>query len=241
MSRPADLGNRARSSGAARARRRLYLMRHAEVAYFRSDGSPVRPDEVELTADGEAQAASAGRALADVELDRVLTSGLPRTDATARIVAPGHDAEAWPEFRELQGGRLDAIADDELEEAFVAAFRGVVPEQARFLGGESIGELFDRVLPALDRLLAAKWRTVLAVLHGGVNRAILSYALTGNRTFLGGFEQAPACINIVDIGERDWIVRAVGYAPYDALQLSGRSTTMERLYAEYLPYRTRRR
>ena len=221
-------------------RRRLYLMRHADVAYFRADGSPVRPDEVELTAEGEAQAAAAARALAGVELDRVLTSGLPRTLRTAAIVAPAMHAEAWPELRELQGGRLDEIADEELEDAFVGAFRGVVPEEARFLGGESIGELFDRVLPALDRLLVEEWATALAVLHGGVNRAILSYALTGGRMFLGGFEQAPACINVVDVGERDWVVRAVGYAPYDPAHLSGRTTSMERLYEQYLPYRSRR-
>ena len=220
-------------------RRRMYLMRHADVAYFRPDGSPVRPDEVELTAEGEAQAAAAGRALAGVDFDRVLTSGLSRTEATARIVAPGREAEAWPELRELQGGRLDAIADDELEAVFVGAFRGVVPEEARFLGGESIGELFDRVLPAVERLLAEEWTTVLAVLHGGVNRAILSYALTGGRTYLGGFEQTPACINVVDVGAGDWVVRAVGYAPYDPVHLSGRSTTMERLYEQYLPYRSR--
>ena len=55
------------------------------------------------------------------------------------------------------------------------AFRGVVPNEKRFLGGETIGELFDRVLPALDRLVAdTTWDTVLLVLHGAVNRAILS-------------------------------------------------------------------
>ena len=30
------------------SRRRLYLMRHAEVSYFRPDGSPVNPAEVPL-------------------------------------------------------------------------------------------------------------------------------------------------------------------------------------------------
>ena len=214
-------------------RRRLYLMRHADVAYFDEDGTPVRPDDVGLTPEGEEQARAAAAAFAGVGLDRVLTSGLPRTVATARIVAPGHEPEIWPEFRELQGGRLGDIPEDELEEAFVGAFRGVIPEETRFLGGETIGELFDRVLPAVERLVADEgWQTALAVLHGGVNRAILSYALTGRREFLGGFEQAPACINIVDVGE-DWIVRAVNHAPYDPLHADVRTTTMERLYAQY--------
>jgi probable phosphoglycerate mutase len=34
-----------------------------------------------------------------------------------------------------------------------------------------------------------EWDTPLAVLHGGVNRILLSYALTGGaRTYYGGFE-----------------------------------------------------
>ena len=52
------------------------------------------------------------------------------------------------------GSKLSSIPADELEEAFVHAFRGVVPNEKRFLGGETIGELFDRVVPALDRLVA---------------------------------------------------------------------------------------
>jgi len=183
------------------SRRRIYLMRHAAVAYF-DNGRPLRPDEVPLTEEGIEQARAAGAALAGVRFDRVLSSGLPRTVETARIVAPGTEPEAWPELRELEGGRLGDIPEDELERTFVHAFHGVVPEDARFLGGETIGSLFDRVLPALDRLLAdPDWDVVLAVLHGGVNRAILSYALTGDRMFLGGFEQAPGCIDVLDVGD----------------------------------------
>ena len=215
-------------------RRRIYLMRHADVAYISEDGTPFRPDDVVLTSEGEQQARAAAHALEGVRFDRVIASGLPRTLATAAIVAPDAVPERWPELRELQPGRLADIPADELEEAFVGSFRGVVPETARFLGGETIGSLLDRVLPAFERLLAdRKWRTLLAVLHGGVNRAILSYALTGRRTFHGGFEQAPACINVVDAGERDVIVRAVNYTPHDPAHLSGTRTTMERLYEQY--------
>jgi broad specificity phosphatase PhoE len=216
------------------SRRRIYLMRHAAVAYF-DHGRPLRPDDVPLTEEGIEQARAAGEALAGVRFDRVLTSGLPRAIETARIVAPGVDAESWPDLRELEGGRLGDIPEDELERTFVHAFHGVVPEDARFLGGETIGSLFDRMLPALDRLLEdPEWDIVLAVLHGGVNRAILSWALTGGRMFLGGFEQAPASINVLDVDEsRSWIVRAVNVAPYDPVHLRGRLTTMEELWSQF--------
>jgi broad specificity phosphatase PhoE len=218
-----------------RMRRRLYLMRHAEVSYFEADGKPVDASIVSLNDEGIAQARAAAATLAGIVLDRVLTSGLPRTLETAAIVAPGRDPETWPALTEIRGGRLSEIPTDALQREFVHAFRGVIPNETRFLRGESIGELFDRVLPALERLVADEsWHTTLAVLHGGVNRALLSWALTGERMFLGHFEQAPACVNVLDLGEGgEWIVRAVNVAAYDLLHLSHRQTTMERYWEQY--------
>jgi broad specificity phosphatase PhoE len=213
-------------------RRRIYLMRHAQVAYF-EEGRPLRPDLVSLTPEGREQAGAAAALLDGIGFDRVVTSGLPRTLETARIVAPSVDPESWPDLREIEPGRLTEIAEDEIEQAFVAVWRDVVPEDVRFLGGETIGSLLDRVLGALDRLLAERdWDVLLAVLHGGVNRAILSYALTGGRAFLGNFEQSPGCVNVLDVGD-DWVVRAVNIAPTDLAHRGGRLRTMEQLWAEF--------
>jgi broad specificity phosphatase PhoE len=209
-------------------------MRHAQVAYF-EDGRPLEPQSVPLTEEGREQARAAADVLAGVEFDRVITSGLPRTLETARIVAPAVEPESWPELREIESGRLAEIPEDDLEGAFLEAWRDVVPEETEFLGGETIGSLLDRVLPAVDRLLAdPAWDVALAVLHGGVNRAILSYALTGGRLFLGNFEQSPGCINVLDVGD-GWIVRAVNLAPTDLVHGSGRLRTMEELWREFRP------
>ncbi len=215
------------------ARRRIYLMRHGAVAYFDEAGRPVPPDTVPLTPEGRAQAEATRALLAEVTLDRVIASGLPRTMETATLVAPGHPVEEWPELAELRGDRLSSIPAAELEEAFVHAFRGIVPNDKRFLGGETIGELFGRVVPALDRLLSDEtWDTALLVLHGAVNRAILSHALTGKRMFLGHFEQAPGCVNVLDVGN-EWIVRAVNVNPSDPAHTATRMTTMEGYWESY--------
>jgi broad specificity phosphatase PhoE len=214
------------------SRRRIYLMRHAQVSYF-EDGRPLRPDLVPLTATGREQAHAAAELLKAIRFDRVITSGLPRTLETARIVAPDKEPESWPELREIESGRLEDIPEDEIEAAFVHLWRDVVPEDTPFLGGETIGSLFDRVLPAIDRLRADEsWDTVLLVLHGAVNRAILSYALTGGRSMLGNIEQSPACVNVLDVGE-DSVVRAVNHTPYDPAHLGSRLTTMEELWGEF--------
>jgi broad specificity phosphatase PhoE len=215
-------------------RRRIYLMRHGQVAYF-EDGRPLRPDLVPLTAEGREQAAAAAKLLDGIVFDRVVTSDLPRTIETARIVAPSVEPESWPELREIESGRLDEIPEDVLEATFLAAWRDIVPEDVPFLGGETIGSLFDRVIPAVERLRAdSDWDVLLAVLHGGVNRAILSYALTGGRTMLGNFEQSPACLNVLDVGD-DWVVRAVNHTPYDPAHLRSRLRTMEELWGEFRP------
>jgi probable phosphoglycerate mutase len=215
-------------------RRRIYLMRHGQVAYF-DDGRPLRQHAVPLTAEGREQAAAAAKLLAGIAFDRVITSDLPRTVETARIVAPSVEPESWPELREIESGRLDEIPEDALEAAFLGAWRDVVPEDVRFLGGETIGSLLDRVLPAVDRLIAdPDWDVLLAVLHGGVNRAIISHALTGSRALLGNLEQSPACINVLDVGD-DWVVRAVNHIPYDPAHVRNRLRTMEELWAEFRP------
>jgi probable phosphoglycerate mutase len=208
-------------------RRRLYLMRHAEVSYVGERD----PEVVRLTERGLEQAAAAQRALEGIALDRVVTSSLPRTVETADVVAPGRPPEQSAEFDEWRGGRLDDVPADELEQVFVGSLQ-LRDEDARFLGGESLGEALDRVLPAFERLVAGEWETALAVFHGGVNRILLSHALAGGRAYFGTFEQAPACINVLDLGaDGTWIVRTVNYIPYDPLH-PARTTTMEHLWSE---------
>jgi probable phosphoglycerate mutase len=208
-------------------RRRLYLMRHAEVSYVGHRD----PEAVSLTERGREQASAACRALREIDFDLVVTSGLPRTRETAEVVAPAAQAEQWRDFDEWRGGRLDDVPHEEWEALFVGSL-DVRDESTRFLGGESLGEALDRVLPAFDRLVGRDWETALAVFHGGVNRILLSHALAGGRAYFGRFEQAPACINVLDLGEDGtWIVRTVNYIPYDPLH-PARTTTMEHLWSE---------
>jgi broad specificity phosphatase PhoE len=229
-------------------RRRLLLMRHGSVEYFDVDGRPYSPDDVPLTPAGVAQARAMGEALAagGAAIDRVVTSGLTRTRATAQHVleaarlAP--PLEHWDDFREIRGGRLSEIRDDELRDAFLSAFEGPVARETRFLGGETIGELLDRVLPQVERLLAdASWDTALLVAHGGVNRAVLSWFLTGQHQFLGGLAQDAGCLNVIDVGPTPAtsVVRVVNFCAIDTLRTGTRLSTMEELLQKYLKLRAR--
>jgi broad specificity phosphatase PhoE len=245
----ATLAGTGRGAPDLAARRRIYLMRHGAVAYF-PDSGVADPDAVPLTDEGCAQAVTAGRALRGVAFDRVVTSGMYRAEQTARLVLDeaggAHpEPEAWPDLREFHPGSPHAVPDDELYESFTLAFRG--PEQpdreASYLGGETVGAMLDRVNAALDRLLADDWSTALLVLHGGVNRAILSRALIGRGTYLGHLEQTTCCVNVLDLdhgpSETVWQVRAVNVLAHEPVPTGARISTVEQLVIEYRALRDR--
>ena len=189
-------------------------MRHGSVDYFRDDGVIVPPDGVALNALGRTQADAAGAlfAASAVRFDRCITSGLPRTLETAgRVLAAAHQTvpiEVEPALHEIRGGRLADIPRDQHRAGLHRCLRiGAGRQGERFLGGESVGELLDRVLPAFERVLVRDdWNDLLLVLHGGVNRAIVARALAGERAFFGRLEQAPACINIIDASREQLVL-----------------------------------
>lgn len=231
-------------------RRRLLLMRHGAVEYFDPTGRAYPPDAVPLTDTGVRQARAMGEALREhgVRVDRVIASGLLRTRMTADEVLAGLGTraavEVEPELQEIRPGRLADIEPARLREAFTAAFEGPVPRDVKFLNGETIGQMLDRVVPALKRLLSSDgWDTLLLVLHGGVNRAILSWFLTGEEIFLGGLAQDPGCLNVIDVGPTPAtsVVRVVNFSALDPLQTTTRLSTMEHLLQQYLQLRELRR
>lgn len=224
-------------------RRRIFLMRHGDVTYFEPSGRPIDPDTVPLNESGRMQASAAGHVFAQqaIRFDRVITSDLPRTVETARRVlaetGQAIDIDIEPAWREIRGGNLAHIPPEEREAVFLRALDGIVPDHVRFLDGETIGALIDRVLPPLAALRDdPSWDTVLLVLHGGVNRALLSHAtVPGQRLFIGHLAQATGCINALDVGERehDWVIRLLNYSPPEALHRHVRNTTMEMLYQQF--------
>lgn len=223
------------------ARRRIYLVRHAEVSYFDAQGQPLDPRQVPLTERGRQQAASAGSALAEVPFDLAFCSGLPRTEETAQQILNGRDLPLHvdPRLQEIRGARLREIPREDRERTIAYAYDGAEQPGARFIGGELWSEFALRVGRAWAHLIARDdWQNLLIVAHDAVNRVLIGQIIGCGLVGLKGFEQDPACINIIEADidaaaiQRAFI-RTLNLTAYDLIRTNQQLTVMEKVWRDY--------
>ena len=223
-------------------RRRIYLVRHAEVSYFTAAGEPVDPRKVTLTEEGRRQAAGLAEALAEVPLDRAISSGVPRSRETAAAILgarQGIAIEDEPGFREIKAGRLRDVLPERRRAELVDVFLSAAREDASFAGGERFAAFEARVLAAMARALASDgWRRLLLVAHDGVNRVLLAWAAQAGLASLAAFEQDMACLNLIDVhraedGAERRLIRLMNYTSYDPVKAKLFLTSMEQVFAAY--------
>ncbi len=144
-------------------RRRIYLLRHAEAAYLQA-GRHAGPRHARRRIDRRRTKSRRSRqseVLADVEFDRAVCSGLPRTRATAGFILAGRDRHLrWKSFRRSKKSAAAIasrrIADMEtLDQARRQSVGGCGRKpDSRFLGGERFVDFEHRVVPAFNALVA---------------------------------------------------------------------------------------
>lgn len=220
---------------ASRTRKRLFLMRHGEVAYYR-DGRPVADfNAVGLTAEGEAQARAMGQLLAAAPIDLAGHTPLPRSKATLDALLGSRQVptEVFEDLREVGHGTL--IRDQQqLLDRFVYAIDHAGRSGA-VLGhnGESFTGAYLRVSQCIERLFRRDdWRCALIVGHGIANRAALAWACRAGVHGLASFEQDYGCLNVIDADVADGkvsrrLLRLVNFTAYNPTKHGITLTTME--------------
>jgi probable phosphoglycerate mutase len=219
-------------------RRRVYLFRHAETSYVDREGNAV-PDSrlVPLTERGCEQAVEMGRWLGGVGFDRVVCSGLLRTRETAERLVAGRNIviEERAELEEIRPGHAVLESDFDLLRDVAYAGHRAAGGDASLLGGERYAAFRDRVVTALERLIAEPdWDTLLLVCHGGTNAMILCWVLGGDLHSFGRIEQDPCCLNVIDLDvDPDTgtllrpLLRAVNVTAHDPVKAATELTAWE--------------
>jgi probable phosphoglycerate mutase len=156
----------------------IYLIRHAENKANVDRVMAFKAVDYPLTERGTRQAEALGRWFLDRALGCIYTSPLRRARETAEQIggATGAAIVAREELRELNVGHLDGKGDDQswaLHDAIVA--RWITGDwTARFPGGESYREAFDRLEGLLLEIVGLHREDDVAVIgHGGLFSTVL--------------------------------------------------------------------
>lgn len=230
-------------------RRRIYLMRHGHVDYFAPKVVESRAThEVYLTGRGRVEASAAGRAFAEVPLDRVVCSGMPRARETAEIVlshlAAPPELEADSGLAEIRGGWPSVTTREELIATMSFHVARAAETGATMLeGGEAFAAAQDRSVAVIRRLLSEPgWKRCLVVAHEIINRLVLSWAAGAGLSAAAAFEQDTGSINTIDFdmvpAENGGpgpeiarvLIKAVNLTPYDYLKHGMNLSSLEAIF-----------
>lgn len=170
---------------------KLYLVRHG-ASTGNTPGNLIGHSEHPLTAAGKAQASAVAARLAPLGPMPVFSSDLPRARATAGFVAAGWtaadslpDITLDPRLREIHLGDFEGRSWEEFQAdtALMAALEKD-PYRTPLPNGESLGQLAERVLAAVDDIVAScgggepdALAAVCLVAHDGPIRAVLNHHL----------------------------------------------------------------
>lgn len=164
---------------------RIILVRHGQSEANVAHLFAARTD-TPLTELGRRQAdAIAHYLVAHEKIDAVYASDLSRATNTVRPVADrlGLTVIPAPGLREIYAGVWENQPYDLLQEKYAADYEvwKLDPPNARPTGGESVAELYERVIATVLRLAAEnEGKTILLGSHWTPVLAVISHALVGN-------------------------------------------------------------
>lgn len=182
---------------------RVFLVRHGATAAT-EDGRFSGSSGVELSEQGQWQAARLGERLADQGISAVYASPLSRALDTARIVAArcGLAPVIREGLREIDHGHWEGMKREDVEQQFADEYAAWEADPFTFApaGGESGLAVLARSLPVIrDIVTSHPDGRILVVSHKATLRLLLSSLLAIDpRGYRDRLDQAPACLNVLD-------------------------------------------
>ncbi len=162
----------------------LLLIRHALPVRITTEDSGGAPADPGLTEAGRDQAARLAAWLRAEEVDGVVSSPLRRATETAAPIAAalGLTTQVVDGLHEYDSAADSYIPIEEMRAENSERWRAMVEGRWEDYGGEPPDQFRARIVPCLDRIIAANpGRRVAAVCHGGVINVYLAAILRIDR------------------------------------------------------------
>lgn len=154
---------------------------------------------------GWQQADRLAQVFARIPLQAVYASPLKRAIDTAQRIAAVHGLPVTlvPGLRELNQGVWESLHFAEVRERYAELLQRwwADPTDVRVPGGETVEEMRNRAMAAVQEIMRRHaGERVVAVAHGGVNKAILLTLLGAPLASYWRLRQANACLNVLEVG-----------------------------------------
>lgn len=191
---------------------RVFLIRHGVTAW-NDEGKVLGQQDVPLSPAGIAQAQAAAAALAGIAISDVITSPLQRAIQSAEIIGQSCGIEVARDPRLIDfglgqwtGHRYRDLEGNPDYQAFLAD-----PLAERIPGGESLAEVRDRVVDAIEQALqdSPTGDALAMITHAGVIRVLLSHYLGSH---LGNYHRIrvnPGSISVLSFASASELPRVL--------------------------------
>ncbi len=154
---------------------RIFLIRHGRQSDARCNV------DVGLSDEGRRQASLVGERMAAWGVEGLYASDMVRARETAAIVGERLrlPVAVVPELRELDFGDMTGLLDAEIARDFAPfkARQSAMEADVRYPGGETVGEVVARAVPALRAIADDGHDTVAVATHGVVIRGLVAHVL----------------------------------------------------------------
>lgn len=179
---------------------RIWLVRHGQTAWNKAHRAQGHTD-IPLDEVGRQQALLVGRAMAELPIERVISSDLSRALDTGKQIsgAANISISVDDRLRERSFGEWEGEDFPTIAERFpvMADEQGVSRNHVRPPGGESFADVYARLQDFTEELISRNENTVIAT-HGGTCSVLLSILLGGGLELSNSFRFSNAAITEVE-------------------------------------------
>ena len=189
----------------------IYLIRHGKIQQEDDQRRYIGQIDLPLTEEGIKQAQTLQKRFERSEIASIYCSDLSRSVQTAKIIAGSRKVPVVirKDLREVSMGEWEGCAFGDIARRFPEEFkaRGSDIVSYRVPGGESFTDCHQRVIAALEDILASSSGNLVIVGHAGGIRLLLCHMLGMPITNLFRIAQDYGCLNVIQCGSTGYQVK----------------------------------
>ncbi len=189
---------------------KIYLIRHGETDFNKTDKEWGQDNDIPLNDWGELQSKKLAERLKEIKFDKLFSSDLKRAKQTAEELSKSVHTNIFfdERLREYDPGEIDSASEEWINKYKKMLEEGVSKYDIRPFGGENIWDLIKRTNSFL-RDIEKEEGIIGVVSHSGVNTAIINLSQGRTKDEFFQIKQDNVCINLLEFYNGKWNIQSI--------------------------------